>query len=101
MSKVQEASSTLGVAFALSKWPHLHRAYLVTVREYLSQSVSLQKTKKSPYWEDSKEDTTPSCDNDCKGGGDYDVCAIDVENGKYEILRYKNPCRAKCAGEVK
>ena len=64
-------------------------------------NISLQKAKKSPYWEDSKEDTTPSCDNDCKGGGDYDVCAIDVEDGKYEILRYKNPCRAKCAGEVK
>merc|ERR1712064_131955 len=60
-----------------------------------------KKTKKSPYWEDSKEDTTPSCDNDCKGGCDYDVCAIDVEDGKYEILRYKNPCRAKCAGETK
>merc|ERR1712179_410172 len=60
-----------------------------------------KKAKKSPYWEDSKEDSTPSCDNDCKGGGVYDVCAIDVEDGKYEILRYKNPCRAKCAGETK
>ena len=37
--KFQEASSVLKMGFALSKWPHLHRAYLVTVREYLSQSV--------------------------------------------------------------
>ena len=31
MSKVQEAGSILKVSFALSKWPHFHRAYLVTV----------------------------------------------------------------------
>ena len=31
VSKVQEAGSILKVVFALSKWPHLHRAYLVTV----------------------------------------------------------------------
>ena len=31
MSKVQEASSSLRVGFALSKWPHLHRAHVVTV----------------------------------------------------------------------
>ena len=31
VSKVQEASSILRVDFALPKWPHLHRAYLVTV----------------------------------------------------------------------
>ena len=31
VSKVQEASSILRVGFALSKWPHFHRAYLVTV----------------------------------------------------------------------
>ena len=37
--KFQEDSSVLKMGFALSKWPHLHRAYLVTVREYLSQSV--------------------------------------------------------------
>ena len=30
-SKAQEASSFLKVGFALSKWLHLHRAYLVTV----------------------------------------------------------------------
>ena len=30
-SKAQEASSILKVGFALSKWPHLHRVYLVTV----------------------------------------------------------------------
>ena len=29
-TKSQEASSILKVVFALSKWPHLHRAYLVT-----------------------------------------------------------------------
>ena len=27
------------MGFALSKWPHLHRAYIVTVPEYFSQSV--------------------------------------------------------------
>ena len=31
VSKVQDASSILKVVFALSKRPHLHRAYLVTV----------------------------------------------------------------------
>ena len=40
--KFQEASSVLKMGFALSKWPHLHRAYLVTVREYLSQSVEIR-----------------------------------------------------------
>ena len=30
-SKAQEASSILKVGFALSKWPHFHRVYLVTV----------------------------------------------------------------------
>ena len=29
VSKVQEASSSLSENFALSKWPHLHRAYVV------------------------------------------------------------------------
>ena len=29
--KVQEADSIFKVGFALSKWPHLHRAYLVTI----------------------------------------------------------------------
>ena len=32
MSKVQEANSILRIGFALLKCPHLHRAYLVTVR---------------------------------------------------------------------
>ena len=41
VSKVQEAGSILKVGFALSNRPHLHRAYLVTVPEYLSQSVYL------------------------------------------------------------
>ena len=31
VSKFQEASSILGVGFALWKWPHLHWAYVVTV----------------------------------------------------------------------
>ena len=30
-AKYQEASSILRVSFDLSKWPHLHRAYVVTV----------------------------------------------------------------------
>ena len=30
-AKYQEASIILWVGFALSKWPHLHRAYVVTV----------------------------------------------------------------------
>ena len=38
-TKNQEASSILRVVFAISKWPHLHKAYLVTVCEYLSQVV--------------------------------------------------------------
>ena len=29
VSKVQKTSSILRVGFALSKWPHLHRAYVV------------------------------------------------------------------------
>ena len=32
MSKVQEAGSILRIGFALLKLPHLHGAYLVTVR---------------------------------------------------------------------
>ena len=47
--KFQEASSVLKMGFALSKWPHLHRAYLVTVREYLSQSVTFDPNLFSPY----------------------------------------------------
>ena len=39
MSKIQEASSILKVVLALSKWPHLHRAYLVTVRFHLVLAV--------------------------------------------------------------
>ena len=31
VSKVEEAGSSLKAGFALSMWPHLHRAYLVTV----------------------------------------------------------------------
>ena len=42
VSKVQEATSILRVVFALSKWPHLHRAYLVTVPEYLSLAVAMR-----------------------------------------------------------
>ena len=32
VSKVKEASNILRVVFALSKWPHLHRAYLLVSR---------------------------------------------------------------------
>ena len=39
VSKVQEASSILRVVFALSKWPHLLRVYLVTVRFHLILAV--------------------------------------------------------------
>ena len=39
MLKVQEASSIFRVDFALSKLPHLHRAYLVTVLFDLILSV--------------------------------------------------------------
>ena len=39
VTKVQEASSILRVGFALWKWPHLHRAYLVTVRKWGATAV--------------------------------------------------------------
>ena len=38
--KNQEASSIFRVEFALSKLLHLHRPYLVTVQEYLSQAAA-------------------------------------------------------------
>ena len=41
-TKNQEASSILRVDFALSNWPHLHRAYLVTVPKYFSLSAHRQ-----------------------------------------------------------
>ena len=52
MLEFQELSSVLKTGFALSKWPHLHRAYLVTVPEYLSQSVtaSLETSIISYVW---------------------------------------------------
>jgi len=39
VSKVQETRNILRVGFALSKWPHLHRAYLVAAPEYLSHGA--------------------------------------------------------------
>ena len=39
MSKVQEASRILREGFALSKWPHLHKTYVVTVWRVLSRTV--------------------------------------------------------------
>ena len=39
VSKVQETGSILKLGFACSMWPHLHRAYLVTVPEWLSLGV--------------------------------------------------------------
>ena len=39
-TKNQEASSILRVDFALSKWPHLHRFYQVTVCSVLTAAVS-------------------------------------------------------------
>ena len=40
VSKDQKASSILKVGFALSKWPHLHRAYVVSVWFFLNTIVS-------------------------------------------------------------
>ena len=40
MFKVQEAGSILKVGFALSKWPHFHRVYLVTFCKRSSIAVS-------------------------------------------------------------
>ena len=39
MCQVQETSSLIRVGFALSKWPHFHRVYLVTVRKQSSMAV--------------------------------------------------------------
>ena len=46
VSKVQEAGSILKVVFALSKWPHLHRAYLVTVcnQNFIAVYLSYEMT---------------------------------------------------------
>ena len=38
-SKVQNASSILRVGFVLSKWPHLHRVYLITVCRFFIMTV--------------------------------------------------------------
>ena len=38
-TKIQESNSIFRVGFALSKTPHLHRAYLVTVRKRKSMTV--------------------------------------------------------------
>ena len=40
VSKVEEASSILRVVFSLSKWPHLHRAYLVTLWTFFVTAVA-------------------------------------------------------------
>ena len=45
-AKYQEASSILWVGFALSKWPHLHRAYVVTVPFILILAVFVALLKK-------------------------------------------------------
>ena len=39
VSKVQKISSILRVGFFLSKWPHLHRVYLLGVRYWFSETV--------------------------------------------------------------
>ena len=39
VSKVEETSSILRVVFSLSKWPHLHRAYLVTLWTFFVTAV--------------------------------------------------------------
>ena len=38
--RIQEAGCILRVGFACSKWPHLHRAYVVTVRKLNLHSVT-------------------------------------------------------------
>ena len=43
MSKVQEAGTILKVGFALSRRPHLHRAYLVTVYNHNFIAVNIYK----------------------------------------------------------
>ena len=43
--KYQEASSILWVGFALSKWPHLHRVYLVSGPYSFSITVYLKLHK--------------------------------------------------------
>ena len=55
MSKVQGAGSTLRVGFTMSKWPHFHRVYLVTVckRSYIAVCWELfpfKKIKGSPFF---------------------------------------------------
>ena len=47
VSKVQDASSILKVVFALSKRPHLHRAYLVTVsfRSFIAVHINFLRQK--------------------------------------------------------
>ena len=41
--KFQEASSILMIVFALSKWPHFHRVYLVTV--YKQSFIAVDRSK--------------------------------------------------------
>ena len=41
LSKDQKASSILKVGFVLSKWPHLHRVYLLGIRYWSSETVYL------------------------------------------------------------
>ena len=48
MSKFQEACSILRLTFALSKWPHFHRAYLVTIRRPGSITLQLQIKLEAP-----------------------------------------------------
>ena len=47
--KVQDTSSSLWVGFALSKWPHFHRVYLVTLckRSFIAVCVITKKNTKS------------------------------------------------------
>ena len=43
VSKDQKASSILKVGFALSKWPHLHRAYVISGCIFFATAVGLEK----------------------------------------------------------
>ena len=41
-TKIQESDSILRFSFVLSKTPHLHRAYLVTIHKRKSMTVCIQ-----------------------------------------------------------
>ena len=46
----QEASCVFRINFATSKWPHIHRAYLLTEFKHMSVAVLLLIDMIGPYW---------------------------------------------------